>query len=52
MKREVLNIKAERQKRRAQFLFNDGQYRPKAEKSVKTFRRQPKHRNSELDFGL
>ena len=45
MKREILEIKASRQKRRAQFLFNDGQYKPKTEKSVKTFRRQPKHRH-------
>lgn len=44
MKREILSFKLERPKRRAQFLFNDGEFKPRSEKSVKQFRRRDKHR--------
>lgn len=52
IKREVITIKV-KQKRRAQFLFNDGEFRPRSEKSVKQYRRRDKHRckfNDEVHF--
>lgn len=44
MKREVMTFKLVRQKRRADFLFNDGEFKPRSEKSAKLYRRREKHR--------
>lgn len=44
MKREVLSFKIQRTKPRAKFLFEDGEFRPKQEKSAKAYRRRDKHR--------
>ena len=46
MKREVMTFKVQRSKRRTDFLFNDGEFRPRSEKSTKTYRRKEKHRSS------
>lgn len=47
-KREVITIKI-KQKRRAEFLFNDGEFRPRSEKSAKQYRRREKHRGKSYD---
>lgn len=48
MKREVIVLKLERPKHRAQFLFNDGEFRPKKEKSIKGYSRREKYRNRDM----
>jgi stalled ribosome alternative rescue factor ArfA len=48
MKREILEIKLSRQKRRTQFLFNSGEFRPRKEKSLKGYSRHEKHREREM----
>jgi hypothetical protein len=50
MKREVITGKMPRQKRRAQFLFNDGEFRPKKEKQATEYRRRPKNRRQNGDY--
>lgn len=40
MKREVITVKIERQKRRADFLFHNGAYRPQTVKSRKVYNRK------------
>jgi hypothetical protein len=52
MKREVITVTVERQKRRAQFLFNDGEFRPRQEKIAKMYRRQDKHKHRREDFSF
>lgn len=49
MKKESYTFKVEQQRRRADFLFNDGQYKPKSVKSGKVYRRKNKHRALDLD---
>lgn len=46
MKREIIQVKVPRAKRRHQFLFNDGEFKPKQEKLAKIYRRQQKHRSN------
>lgn len=48
MKREIIVVKIDRPKRRAQFLFNDGEFKPKKEKSIKGYSRREKYRNRDL----
>lgn len=48
MKREVLFFKLARPKRRTAFLFTDGEFKPKKEKSIKGFSRHEKYRNREV----
>lgn len=50
MKREVVSFKIQRPKRRHQFLFNDGEFRPKCELKAKVYRRQEKHRRLDGDY--
>jgi hypothetical protein len=45
VKREVISFKIPRPKHRADFLFNDGEFKPKSEKIAKAYRRREKHRN-------
>ena len=45
MKREIIDIKFERPRRRHQFLFNDGEFKPKKENIAKAYRRREKHRD-------
>jgi hypothetical protein len=44
MKTQQVTGKFERSKARAAFLFNDGQFKPRAVRSAKVYRRQDKHR--------
>lgn len=44
IKREVIKIKIGKSRRRAQFLFNDGEFRPRTEKCGKAYKRKPKNR--------
>jgi len=46
MKREVISLKIQRTKRRTDFLFNDGEFRPRSEKSAKQYRRREKYQTS------
>lgn len=50
MKREILKVKTEQTRRRAAFLFNDGEFRPRQERSAKAYQRKDKHRKSTLDM--
>lgn len=50
MKREVFTVKMPRQKKRAQFLFNDGEFKPKKEKQATEYRRREKHRRPNGDY--
>lgn len=50
-KREVITIKI-KQKRRADFLFNDGEFKPRSEKCAKQYRRQEKHRGKFINDAL
>lgn len=45
MEKFVLTLKIKRYKPRHNFLFDDGEFRPKTEKSAKVYRRRQKHRN-------
>ena len=42
--------KVERTRRRADFLFNDGQFRARAERNERMYRRQDKYKNSWLEY--
>jgi hypothetical protein len=44
MKRETFTVKLDKPKRRHQFLFNDGEFKPRQENIVKIYRRREKHR--------
>lgn len=44
MKREILTVKTPKPKRRHQFLFNDGEFKPRQENIAKAYRRREKHR--------
>ena len=48
-KREILTLIIPRQRRRAQFLFNDGEFKPRIEKKAKAYCRRGKYRDSFLD---
>jgi hypothetical protein len=50
MKREILSFSVPRTKRRTDFLFNDGEFRPRSEKNQKQYKRQNKHRKNLLDY--
>jgi hypothetical protein len=45
MKRQTMTVQFERNRTRAAFLFNDGQFKPRAVRSAKAYRRQDKHRS-------
>lgn len=40
MKREVIIVQVKRQKRRADFLFHNGQFKPKCERNLKAYDRK------------
>lgn len=40
MKREIITAKLPRQKRRADFLFHDGQFKPKTEQNRRAYNRK------------
>jgi len=40
MKREIITAKVPKQKRRADFLFHDGQFKPKSERNRKAYDRK------------
>lgn len=46
MKREIIKFTVKKTKPRHDFLFNDGEFKPKQEKLAKVYRRQQKHRNA------
>lgn len=48
IKREVITFKI-KQKRRTDFLFNDGEFKPRSEKCAKQYRRREKHRDKFLE---
>lgn len=48
MKSIVLTLKIKRFKPRHNFLFDDGEFRPKTEKLAKAYRRREKHRGKSL----
>ena len=50
MKTIKITGKVERSRRRADFLFNDGQFRARAERNEIAYRRQEKYKNSWLDY--
>lgn len=50
MKDQKITGKFERSRRRADFLFNDGQFRARAERNERLYRRQNKYKNSWLDY--
>ena len=50
MKRQIITVKFERSRTRAEFLFNSGQFKPKSVKSAKQYSRRNKHRNRVVDF--
>lgn len=43
MKQEIIIGKIVKAKRRHQFLFNDGEFKPRLEKSAKSYRRKEKY---------
>jgi hypothetical protein len=47
-KRETLTLVVPRVRRRAKFLFNDGEFKPRTEKKAKAYARREKHRDSFL----
>lgn len=50
MKRELLSVKVPRQKRRAQFLFNDGEFKPRKEKQATEYKRHVKNRRQKGEY--
>ncbi len=48
MKAESFTKKFTREKKRAQFLFNDGEFKPRTEFSAKVYRRREKHINKSV----
>lgn len=40
MKREIITAKVPKQKRRVDFLFHDGQFKPKSEQNQKVYNRK------------
>lgn len=50
MKREIFSVKVKRFKPRAQFLFNDGEFKPKTAKSGKKFVRREKVRQGSGEY--
>lgn len=50
MKREILQFKVPRKPARTDFLFNDGEFRPRKEAVAKQYRRQDKHRKNHDDY--
>jgi hypothetical protein len=47
---QPIKFKIVRLKPRKSFLYTDGQYKPKQEKSAKAFRRHDKHRRENGDW--
>lgn len=50
MKREIISFSVPRAKRRTDFLFHDGEFRPRSEKNQKQYKRQDKHRKNHSDY--
>lgn len=50
MKTIKITGKVERSRRRADFLFNDGQFRARTERNEIIYRRQEKYKNNWLDY--
>jgi len=48
MKREIITAKVPKQKRRADFLFHNGQFKPKCERNLKAYNRK-KLAKSDID---
>lgn len=52
MEKFTIKFKAPKQKRRADFLFNDGEFKPRTERNAKVWRRKVKNlRAAERQLG-